>query len=171
MRRRARGRRHRARRRGRRSSPTAPACREADAIEAAAIKEVFGKRGTEVPVTVPKTMVGRLYAGGASLDVATALLAMRDGVIPPTINLDEPADGCDLNFVTGSARRPSWAPCWSPARGFGGFNSALGLAERLTRPSGVAPLGVRIDRRLAADPAPRDPARAGAGPRGTRVRR
>ena len=46
---------------------------EADAIEAAAIKDVFGKRGTEVPVTVPKTMVGRLYAGGASLDVATAL--------------------------------------------------------------------------------------------------
>ena len=46
---------------------------EADAIEAAAIKEVFGKRAGEVPVTVPKTMVGRLYAGGASLDVATAL--------------------------------------------------------------------------------------------------
>ena len=52
---------------------------EADAIEATAIKEVLGKRARDVPVTVPKTMVGRLYAGGASLDIATALFAMRDG--------------------------------------------------------------------------------------------
>jgi 3-oxoacyl-(acyl-carrier-protein) synthase len=100
---------------------------EADAIEAAAVKEVFGKRGTEVPVTVPKTMVGRLYAGGGSLDVATALLSMRDGVIPPTINLDEPADGCDLNFVTGSAQKAQVDTALVAARGYGGFNSALVL--------------------------------------------
>jgi 3-oxoacyl-(acyl-carrier-protein) synthase len=100
---------------------------EADAIEAAAIKEVFGKRGTEVPVTVPKTMVGRLYAGGASLDAATALLSMRDGVIPPTINLDEPAEGCDLNFVTGSAQKADVGTALIAARGYGGFNSALVL--------------------------------------------
>ena len=49
-------------------------------------------------------MIGRLYAGGAPLDVAAALLAMRDGVLPPTINLDEPAEGCDLDFVTGKKR-------------------------------------------------------------------
>ena len=100
---------------------------DADAIEAAAIKDVFGKRGTEVPVTVPKTMVGRLYAGGASLDVATALMSMRDGVIPPTINLDEPADGCDLNFVTGSAQKADLNTVLVAARGYGGFNGALVL--------------------------------------------
>ena len=100
---------------------------EADAIEAAAIKEVFGKRASDVPVTVPKTMVGRLYAGGASLDVATALMSMRDGVIPPTINLDEPADGCDLNFVTGSAQKADVGTVLVAARGYGGFNSALVL--------------------------------------------
>jgi minimal PKS chain-length factor (CLF/KS beta) len=100
---------------------------EADAIESAAIKDVFGKRGTEVPVTVPKTMVGRLYAGGASLDVATALMAMRDGVIPPTINLDEPAEGCDLNFVTGSAQKADLGTVLVAARGYGGFNGALVL--------------------------------------------
>jgi 3-oxoacyl-(acyl-carrier-protein) synthase len=100
---------------------------EADVAEAKAIKDVFGKRTSEVPVTAPKTMVGRLYAGGAPLDVATALLAMRDGVIPPTINLDEPADGCDLSFVTGSARKAELATALVLARGFGGFNGALVL--------------------------------------------
>jgi minimal PKS chain-length factor (CLF/KS beta) len=100
---------------------------EADAIEAGAIKEVFGKRGTDVPVTIPKSMVGRLYAGGASLDVAAALLSMRDGVIPPTINLDEPAEGCDLNFVTGSAQKADVGTALVAARGYGGFNGALVL--------------------------------------------
>ncbi len=104
---------------------------EWDRIEAQAIKDVFGKRATEVPVTAPKTMVGRLYAGGASLDVAAALLAMRDGVIPPTINLDTPADGCDLDFVTGSARKADVGTALINARGYGGFNSALVLRREV----------------------------------------
>ena len=100
---------------------------EDDAIEVAAIREVLGKRAAEVPVTAPKSMVGRLYAGGASLDVAAALLAMRDGVIPPTVNLDEPADGSDLDFVTGSAREAKVDTVLINARGYGGFNAALVL--------------------------------------------
>jgi act minimal PKS chain-length factor (CLF/KS beta) len=88
---------------------------------------VFGKRAKEVPVTAPKTMVGRLYAGGAPLDVAAALLGMRDGVIAPTINLDRPAEGCDLDFVVGEARQASLETVLVNARGFGGFNSALVL--------------------------------------------
>jgi minimal PKS chain-length factor (CLF/KS beta) len=100
---------------------------EWDLIEANAIKQAFGKRGTEVPVTAPKSMTGRLYAGGASLDVAAALLALRDGVIPPTINLDTPADGCDLNFVTGQAQKAKLTTALVLARGYGGFNSALVL--------------------------------------------
>ena len=98
---------------------------KADAIEAGAIKEVFNGRG--VPVTAPKTMVGRLYAGGASLDAAAALLSIRDGVIPPTINLDKPAKGCDLDFVTGEARKADVDTVLVAARGYGGFNSALVL--------------------------------------------
>jgi minimal PKS chain-length factor (CLF/KS beta) len=100
---------------------------EWDLIEATAIKQVFGKRGTEVPVTAPKTMTGRLYAGGASLDVAAALLALRDGTIPPTINLDTPADGCDLNFVTGTSQKAELRTALVAARGYGGFNSAIVL--------------------------------------------
>src|SRR5439155_7034684 len=62
-----------------------------DALETQAIKTVFGSHASRVPVTAPKSMVGRLYAGGAPLDVAAALLALRDAVIPPTIHLDRPA--------------------------------------------------------------------------------
>jgi 3-oxoacyl-(acyl-carrier-protein) synthase len=98
---------------------------EADAAEAQAINDVFG--GRDVPVTAPKTMVGRLYAGGAALDVAAALLAMRDGVLPPTTNLDTPADGCELAFVTGGARDTQLDTVLVNSRGFGGFNGALVL--------------------------------------------
>jgi 3-oxoacyl-(acyl-carrier-protein) synthase len=100
---------------------------EADLIEARAISEVFGSR--KVPVTAPKSMVGRLYAGGASLDVAAALLAMRDSKIPPTINLDEPAEGCDLDFVVGAPREAEVKTVLVNARGYGGFNSALVLRK------------------------------------------
>jgi minimal PKS chain-length factor (CLF/KS beta) len=99
---------------------------EFDAIEVAAIKQALGPRATKVPVTAPKSMVGRLYAGGASLDVAAAVLAMRDGVIPPTVNLEQPADGCDLDFVT-AARETQPATVLVCARGYGGFNGALVL--------------------------------------------
>ena len=96
---------------------------EADAAEAQAIREVLG---SEVPVTAPKSMVGRLYGGGAPLDVASAVLAMRDGVLPPTINLDSPAEGLDLDFVT-EPREAELRTVLVNARGFGGFNSALVL--------------------------------------------
>ena len=100
---------------------------EQDALEAKAIKDVFSDGASSVPVTAPKSMVGRLYGGGAPLDVAAALLAMRDGCIPPTIGLDQPGDGYDLNFVTGKAQETQVKTSLINARGFGGFNSALVL--------------------------------------------
>lgn len=99
---------------------------EYDAAEVTAIKKALGTRAGEVPVTAPKTMVGRLYAGGASLDVAAAVLAMRDGVIPPTVNLDRRAEGADLEFVT-EARAAQLRSVLVLARGYGGFNAALVL--------------------------------------------
>jgi minimal PKS chain-length factor (CLF/KS beta) len=105
----------------------AAATPEADAAEAKAIRSVFGGRASEVPVTAPKTMVGRLYAGGASLDAAAALLALRDGVIPPTINVDGPGNSYGLNLVTDGAREAALRTALITARGFGGFNSALVL--------------------------------------------
>ncbi|GGR93932.1 MULTISPECIES: ketosynthase chain-length factor [Streptomyces] len=100
----------------------AAAVPELDRIEAEALTAVFGARG--VPVTAPKTMTGRLYSGAAPLDVATALLAIEEGLIPPTTNV-EPADGYDLDLVTGEARPAEVRTALVLARGFNGFNSAL----------------------------------------------
>jgi minimal PKS chain-length factor (CLF/KS beta) len=97
---------------------------ESDRAEAAAVTEVFGPRG--VPVTAPKTLTGRLYAGGAALDVATALLALRDGVLPPTAGVTRLAPGIDIDLVTEPRdTRPRTALVL--ARGHGGFTAALVL--------------------------------------------
>jgi minimal PKS chain-length factor (CLF/KS beta) len=95
-----------------------------DAVEAAALREVFG--AAAVPVTAPQGLVGRLCAGGSALTAATALLALRDGVLPAVGNLDEPDPSYGLDLV----REPR--PCDARvamvvARGFGGFNSVLVL--------------------------------------------
>ncbi len=93
-----------------------------DHIEAEAIAAVFGAGG--VPVTAPKTMTGRLYAGAASLDVAAALLAIRDDLVPPTVNV-RPARGYPIEIVTGSPHRMPVRVAVVIARGHGGFNSVL----------------------------------------------
>jgi minimal PKS chain-length factor (CLF/KS beta) len=94
---------------------------ELDRAEAAAIGAVFGPGG--VPVTAPKTMTGRLYSGGAPLDLAAALLTIRDGLIPPTANV-VPAPEYDLDLVL--APRPKQVDtALVLARGSGGFNSAM----------------------------------------------
>jgi 3-oxoacyl-(acyl-carrier-protein) synthase len=100
---------------------------DADAAEAQALYAALGDRARTVPVTVPKTMIGRTYAGGASLDAAAALLSMRDGVIPPTINLERTAPGCELRFVRDAAETADVRNVLVVARGYGGFNSALVL--------------------------------------------
>ncbi|MFI2184026.1 ketosynthase chain-length factor [Streptomyces sioyaensis] len=98
---------------------------ERDRTEARAIGAVFGPRA--VPVTVPKTLTGRLYGGGAALDVATALLALRDGVIPHTAGTTRPAPGYDIDLVTGAPRYRRLRVAVVLARGYGGFTSAMVL--------------------------------------------
>lgn len=98
-----------------------------DRAEAAALVSLFGPHS--VPVTAPKTMVGRLYAGGASLDVVAALLAIRDGLIPPTIGVTELADGCDIDLVRDAPRPVPVRVALLLARGYGGFNAALVLTR------------------------------------------
>jgi act minimal PKS chain-length factor (CLF/KS beta) len=95
-----------------------------DRAEAAALAGLFGPFG--VPVTVPKTLCGRLYAGGPPLDVVAALLAMRDGVIPPTYGIGELAPGCDIDLVR-EARPGRVRTALVLARGFDGFNAAVVL--------------------------------------------
>jgi act minimal PKS chain-length factor (CLF/KS beta) len=93
-----------------------------DQTEADAIASVFGER--TVQVTAPKTMTGRMYAGAAAVDVAAALLAIRDGVIPPTTNV-RPARHYPIEMVIGESRRAVVRAAVVIARGHGGFNSVL----------------------------------------------
>jgi minimal PKS chain-length factor (CLF/KS beta) len=102
----------------------AAAIPELDSIEARAITEVFGPR--KVPVTAPKTMTGRLGSGGAALDVATAFLSMRSGLIPPTTNVTLSPE-YEIDLVGPSPRRTSVDVAVVLARGNGGFNSAVVL--------------------------------------------
>lgn len=95
----------------------------ADRAEAAAITAVFGPGG--VPVTAPKALTGRIYAGAGSLDVVAALLAIRDGVAPATAGVDELAPGCDIDLVRGAPRALRVRIALVLARGHGGFNSAV----------------------------------------------
>jgi minimal PKS chain-length factor (CLF/KS beta) len=98
-----------------------------DRQEAGAIEAVFGRGG--VPVTVPKTMTGRLHSAGAALDVAAACLAIRDQVIPPTVNVTDPGTGAGLDLVIGAARPAPVRTALVLARGYSGFNAALVIRE------------------------------------------
>jgi act minimal PKS chain-length factor (CLF/KS beta) len=97
-----------------------------DRVEAETLSAIFGPYN--VPITAPKTMTGRLYAGGAALDLAAALLAIRDGVIPPTVGVHRPADYCRLDLVHDRPRQAEVRAALVLARGFGGFNAAMILA-------------------------------------------
>jgi act minimal PKS chain-length factor (CLF/KS beta) len=110
---------------------------ERDQDEAAAIRAVFGP--CAVPVTAPKTMTGRLYAGGGALDVATALLALRDGVVPPTTSVRAPAPWLELDLVCGEPRPARLRSALVLARGYGGFNSALVVSAAPAASSGGGP--------------------------------
>ncbi|MEV0001587.1 ketosynthase chain-length factor [Micromonospora sp. NPDC050980] len=104
----------------------AAACPRADLAEAQALEKLFGPGG--VPVTAPKSMTGRLGAGAGALDVATALLAMRAGVVPPTVNVGDLAPGHQIDLVT-SPRRMPVRTVLVLARGQGGFNAAVVLRD------------------------------------------
>ncbi|MFE0580668.1 MULTISPECIES: beta-ketoacyl synthase N-terminal-like domain-containing protein [unclassified Streptomyces] len=96
---------------------------EADAAEAAAILHALGDHGRKVPVTAPKSGIGRAYCAAPSLDTAAAVLALEHGVVPPTPNV---YDVChDLDLVTGRARTAELRTALVLSRGRMGSNSAL----------------------------------------------
>jgi len=76
-----------------------------DRVEARAIAEVFGSRASEVPVTVPKSIYGHLYGASFGSEVACALLTLKTGVVPPTLNFTYPDPECPLNIVTRPEKR------------------------------------------------------------------
>jgi act minimal PKS chain-length factor (CLF/KS beta) len=100
---------------------------ELDKAEAEAIKGIFGPFG--VPVTAPKTMTGRLFAGGGSLDVASAILSIYWSAIPPTVNVENPVPEYEIDLVMNEARHGKVKAALVLGRGKGGFNSAMVVRE------------------------------------------
>ena len=96
-----------------------------DKIETLAIKKTFGHSAYKVPVSSTKSMMGHLIAAAGSVEAIICLLAIRDGVMPPTINLDHPSDDCDLDYVPHEARRKRVDAALSNSFGFGGQNTSL----------------------------------------------
>lgn len=99
--------------------------KENDSIESKAVKAVFGAHAYKVPVSSIKSMLGHLIAAAGAVEAITCVLAIRDNVLPPTINLHQPEPGCDLDYVPNVARKAQVDVCLSNSFGFGGQNDTL----------------------------------------------
>jgi 3-oxoacyl-[acyl-carrier-protein] synthase II len=96
-----------------------------DKSETAAIKNVFGERAYDLPISSTKSMSGHLLGAAGALEATFCILAMRQGIIPPTINYENPDPQCDLDYVPNSARRATLDYVMSNSFGFGGHNASL----------------------------------------------
>jgi 3-oxoacyl-[acyl-carrier-protein] synthase II len=96
-----------------------------DQIEATAVKRAFGEHAYKLAVSSSKSMTGHLLGGAGGLEAGITVLAIRDQVAPPTINLDNPEEGCDLDFVPHTARKMEIRYALSNSFGFGGTNGSL----------------------------------------------
>lgn len=96
-----------------------------DKAESQAVKAVMGAAASNVAVSSTKSMIGHLLGAAGAVEAIFSILAIRDGVAPPTINLDNPDEGCDLNFVPHTAQEMKIDYALSNSFGFGGTNGSL----------------------------------------------
>jgi 3-oxoacyl-[acyl-carrier-protein] synthase II len=96
-----------------------------DIAETNAIKKLFGDHAYKLAVSSTKSMTGHLLGAAGAIEAMFTVLAIQDGIIPPTINLDNPDDGCDLDYVPHIARKADVSIALSNSFGFGGTNGSL----------------------------------------------
>lgn len=96
-----------------------------DVAEVAAVKAVFGAHAHKLAMSSTKSMTGHLLGAAGAVEAIFSILAVRDGVLPPTINLDEPDEGCDLDLVPHKSREADVRIALSNSFGFGGTNGTL----------------------------------------------
>jgi 3-oxoacyl-[acyl-carrier-protein] synthase II len=100
-----------------------------DTMETRAIKTVFGDHAYRVPISSTKSMTGHMIGAAGAAEVLFSIMAIRSGIIPPTINLDHPDLKCDLDYVPHVARQAKVTTALSNSFGFGGHNSVLIIRE------------------------------------------
>ncbi|MGO9529036.1 MAG: beta-ketoacyl-ACP synthase II [Verrucomicrobiia bacterium] len=96
-----------------------------DKCETQAIKTVFGAHAKKLAVSSTKSMTGHLLGAAGAVETAVCALAIRDGMIPPTINYENPDPECDLDYVPNKARQTNVRACMNNSLGFGGHNATL----------------------------------------------
>ena len=97
----------------------------ADRVETKVIKEVVGKQAYSIPISSTKSMTGHLLGAAGGIEAVFSILSLQHGIIPPTINLDDPDPDCDLDYVPNQSRACSFDVAISNAFGFGGVNACL----------------------------------------------
>ena len=96
-----------------------------DLCETRAIKQIFGENAYKVSISATKSMTGHLLGGAGGIEMAACALAIRDSVIPPTINLENPGEECDLDYTPNVAREKKVRVALNNSFGFGGHNATL----------------------------------------------
>ena len=96
-----------------------------DKIETCAIKKVFGSHAKKIAVSSTKSVTGHLLGAAGGVELVATALAIKEGIIPPTINYETPDPECDLDYVPNEARRADLDVCMSNSLGFGGHNATL----------------------------------------------
>jgi len=100
-----------------------------DLYETRAIKKVFGDIARNVPVSSTKSMTGHLLGGAGGIETVFSTLVLKNGILPPTINLDNPGEECDLDYVPHVARKAEVSYVMTNSFGFGGTNASLILKK------------------------------------------
>jgi 3-oxoacyl-(acyl-carrier-protein) synthase len=102
-----------------------------DKFETLSIKSVFGEQAYSVPISSTKSMIGHTLGASGGIEAVVTALSIKDDIIHPTINLDNPDQDCDLDYVANKSRTTSVNIAMTNSLGFGGHNSSLIFSKYL----------------------------------------